>query len=55
MSLSRPYIYKEIVKAIKINKKNIDQIMSKPLRHQNLKTDYDDLRRFILKLLKEQD
>ena len=33
------YIEKEILKATQINMNNVDQIMSKPLRHKNLKED----------------
>ena len=58
MSLSRPYIYKEIKRAIKINKNNISKECGWNVGESNIKfleKDYDDLRRFILKLLKEQD
>ena len=56
--LSRPYIYKEIKRAIKINKNNIGKECGWNIGDNNIKfleKDYDDLRRFILKLLKEND
>ena len=46
---------KEIVKATKININNVDQIMSKPLRHKNLKEDYKDLLTFVKKCFKEHN
>ena len=46
---------KEIVKATKININNVDQIMSKPLRHKNLKEDYKDLLSFVKKCFKEHN
>ena len=56
--LSRPYIYKEIKKAIKINKNNIGKECGWNIGNENIKIlekDYDDLRRFIKKLLREND
>ena len=56
--LSKPYIEKEIVKAIKINKKNIGIECGWNIGDNNIKIlekDYDDLRRFIKKLLREND
>ena len=54
----RPYIYKEIKRAIKINKNNIGKECGRNIGDNNIKfleKDYDDLRKFILKLLKEDD
>ena len=55
--LSRPYIEKEIVKAIKINKKNIGNECGWNIGDSNIKfleKDYDDLRRFVKKLFREE-
>ena len=51
--INKKFIEKEILKATKINMNNVDQIMSKPLRHENLKEDYKDLIKFVKKLFKE--
>jgi len=56
--LSRPHIEKEIVKAIKINKKNTRQYGRNLMSNESIKfleKDYNDLRRFIKKLLREND
>ena len=50
---NKKFIEREILKATKINMNNINQIMSKPLRHENLKEDYKDLIKFVKKLFKE--
>jgi len=58
MALSKTYIEREIVKAIKINKKNIGDECGWNIGESNiefLEKDYDDLRRFVKKLFKEED